>query len=175
LGQVLGRDYLLDTQSKKKGGLGLFRHHDYRLESAVEARDGHRYFSATAKFWLEHMNEDLYRRESFVLADELCYNATVLRRKTDPTDRWFPKTYVYDRGGASTLRAFAEELRSMGQLSKIARGFGFTNVGDFVEEYRSMEKAMKSGAFHGDRYPEVGYNAPLLCQFVSSWELGSEV
>lgn len=174
MGQVIGRDYLQDKRSGQKGSLGLFYSHDDRLEDAVKKRDGHEYYSAMAKFWLDHLNGEACRRESFILADELCYNVTILKGKTVFGDHWFPKTYVYD-GGLSIVRGFADRLHSLELVPKVARSFGFVDMNDFVQRYSAVEDSMRSGAFRNHGHFELGYNAPLLCQFVPTGELGTEV
>lgn len=174
LGQSLGRDYLLDTYTGKKGGLGVFHYHDDRLDKAVRERDGQPYLSAVGKFWLENVNVEACREETFILADELCYNAMIMSCRTPIGDRWFPLTYIYDSDSLSIARGFAGKLRSESQLRKMAEGFGFTDVSSFVERYRAVEADMKAGHFSGIGYLQAYHNAPLLCQFVSAEELGVE-
>lgn len=155
-------------------GIGIFFNHDDRLEDAVKNRDGQSYLSAMGKFWLENVNVDACRKETFILADELCYNATFLSYRATFSDRWFPKTNIYDSDNLSIARGFAERLRSQSQLCKAAEGFGYSDVSDFVQKYREMEDAMKAWAFREHRYFEAYYNAPLLCHFVATDELGAE-
>ena len=171
LGHVFGRSYRINGYSERYCGCGVFFNHDDKLEEAVKKRDRTSYLSAMGKFWLENINVEACGVESFILADELCYNATILYEEYGSFG-WFPKTYIYDRDDQSIMRRFASRLHYEEGLAKIATGFGFDGVESFAKKYRAMEENAKAGKFAGHGYFEAYYQAPLMCYFVPSDELG---
>ena len=172
LGHVFSRDYQYGRSRRTSTGFGLFFHHDDELCSEINRRDGKPWLSPMARFWLENIDPDTCTAEAFVLADELCYNASVLHRNEDDVFLWFPKAYIYDKEFAAFNR-FSNGLRSKSQLRKAAAMFGFLDVDGFVERFREVEQNDRAGAYSKYRYFEAFSSAPLLCHFVSSEQLGT--
>ena len=71
------------------------------------------------------------------------------------------------------LQQFSIRLKSKEHLQKTVKAVGFTDVEMFKKKYAEIESLIKKGTFNDYRYSGAFESAPIMCEFVSSKELGT--
>lgn len=150
----------------------VFYHHDQNLDNAVNKRDDKNYYSGTACHWMNTINTEVCSEKDFVFADILCHNVSVFDEQQLGRWYWFPLTYIYEKNGTGSMRAFASKLQSREHLNESICMFGYDSIEKFKEKFRSVEKLYQDGTLQGYRHRDCFEEAPLLCNYLKSTELG---
>lgn len=175
LSYVLSKTYFVsrygydDAQS-----FNVFYDNNEKFDRVVSQRDGKRYYSGTASYWINNINVEVCNKNEFVFADVFCYNAAIFVENYTLEWFWFPITYIYSRieYENSLFRQFAVRLKSKEHLCEIAKIMGFSDIETFKKKYIEIETKVKEGSFKEYKYNGAFEAAPVICQFVKSEELG---
>lgn len=152
----------------------VFYENNENLDNAVSEKDGQKYYSGTASYWIDNINIEVCNKNEFVFADIFCYNAAIFVENYMAGWLWFPITYIYGRTEYenSLFRKFVIRLKSKEHLQELAKMMGYSDVGAFKKKYIEIEAKMKEGNFREYGYPSVFETAPIICKYVKSEELG---
>lgn len=175
LAYILSKTYFVgkygysDAQS-----FNVFYFNNEKLDDAVSKKDKINYYSGTASHWVDNINIDMCNKNEFVFADIFCYNAAIFVENYTSEWFWFPITYVYGKTeyGNSLFRQFAVRLKSKEHLQELAKVMGYSDVEEFRKKYSEIETEIKNGNFREYRYSGAFENAPVICQFIKTEELG---
>lgn len=150
----------------------VFYHYDKNLDNAVSKRDNKNYYSGTACFWVDSINTEICSKNDFVFADILCHNVSVFSENYIDSWYWFPLTYIYEKYESSSMRIFSIKLQSEEHLKNVIRIFGYDDAEKFKKKFVEVEKKYQDGTMTGYRHRGCFEDAPLLCQYIRSTELG---
>ena len=175
LSYILSKTYFVNKYGYDDAqSFNVFYFHNKKLDEAISQKDGKKYYSGTADYWINNINVEVCNKNEFVFADVFCYNAAIFIENYTDGWFWFPKTYIYNRMeyGNSLFRQFAVRLKSKEHLQEITKIMGFSNIDAFKKKYIEIETKMKQGNFREYRYNSVFETAPIICQFIKAEELG---
>ncbi len=172
LSYVLSKTYFVSGDAQS---FNIFNDHNENFDRAVSKRDGKRYYSGTANYWVNSINIEVCNKNEFVFADIFCYNAAIFVENYTSSWYWFPITYIYSRNEYrdSLIRQFAVRLKSKEHLREIAKIMGFSDINVFKKKYKEIETMIKAGSLREYRYDSVFEAAPIICEFVKTEELGT--
>ena len=175
LSYILSKTYFVDRYGYDDAqSFNVFYDNNENLDRAVSQKDGKKYYSGTANYWINNINVEVCNKNEFVFADVFCYNAAIFIENYTDGWFWFPITYIYSRMeyGNSLFRQFAVRLKSKEHLQEITKIMGFSNIDAFKKKYIEIETRMKEGNFREYRYNSAFETAPVICQFIKAEELG---
>ena len=175
LSYILSKTYFVSAYGYDDAeSFNVFYDNNENFNRAVSQKDGKRYYSGTASYWINNINIEVCNKNEFVFADVFCYNAAIFVENYTDGWFWFPITYIYSRVeyGNSLFRRFAVRLKSKEHLREIAKIMGYSDVETFKIKYIEIETKIKEGDFREYRYNSVFEVAPVICQFVKAEELG---
>lgn len=174
LSYTLNKTYFVDDSYEcTPNSFKAFYHYDQNLDNAVCKRDNKNYYSGTANYWIENISREVCSKNEFIFADILCYNVSVFQEECNNKWNWFPLTYIYGDYDNRQTRIFSNKLKSMEHLTEITYVFGYNNIEEFRKKFCVIESAYQSGALRPARHSRAFNDAPLLCMFIKSTELGS--
>ena len=172
---ILSKTYFVGRYGYNEDqSFNVFYDNNENFDRAVSQKDGKKYYSGTASYWINNINVEVCNKNEFVFADIFCHNASIFVENYTNEWFWFPITYIYDRAeyGNSFFRQFAIRLKSKEHLREAAKIMGFSDTEVFKKKYIEIEKKMKEGNFREYRYNNAFETAPVICQYVKSEELG---
>ena len=172
---ILSKTYFVGRYGYNEDqSFNVFYDNNENFDRAVSQKDGKKYYSGTASYWINNINVEVCNKNEFVFADIFCHNASIFVENYTNEWFWFPITYIYDRAeyGNSFFRQFAIRLKSKEHLREVAKIMGFSDTEVFKKKYIEIEKKMKEGNFKEYRYNNAFETAPVICQYVKSEELG---
>lgn len=169
LSYTLTKSYFINEYGEEARSFSLFYKYNQYFENAINKRDDKVYNSGAAQYWIENVNTSFCSKNDFVFADILCYNVSVFTK--NELWYWFPITYNY--AGHYLFRTFARKLQSKEHLNDAVILFGYSDLEKFIDAFIQVEKQLKSGVLNGYRHSGSFDNAPLLCQYIKSEELGT--
>lgn len=170
---ILSKTYFVSKYNREAQSFDAFYNNNEMLNRAVSQKDGKEYYSGTANYWVNNINIEVCNKNEFVFADIFCYNAAIFVPNYTSRWRWFPITYIYDKGYENSLfRQFAIRLQSKEHLQEVAKIMGFSDTEGFKKKYMEIEAEIKKGEFREYRYNIIFEAAPTMCQYVKSEELG---
>ena len=168
------KTYFVGTYGKDEGEpFTVFRINNRSFHKAVCDRDGKRYLSGIAKWWIDHINTDTCSKRDFVFADLLCFNASTLSDCIGQ-DYWFPICYIYDDEQHKALRAFANKLRSREHLNESLILFGFDNKESFISRFRKNQSPEIQNRIRRYSFPDCFDIAPYIGYYIKADELGTK-
>lgn len=175
LAYMFSKSYFVGTSSDNViQSFNVFYYFNEHLNNAVSKRDNKKYLSGTANYWINNINIETCSKNEFVLADILCYNASIFVENYTEYWFWFPITYIY--GGRqyqnSLFEKFSIKLKSREFLKKFAKIMGYSNIEDFKRQYIKFESDINERKLVAYRYEGAFESAPIVCQIVKSDELG---
>lgn len=174
LAYTLGKTYFTDEYSGNYAkNFNIFYFHNQNMDNAMSKRDDKKYYSGTAQFWIENIDTEACSKNEFVFADLLCFNYAVFGKDYHHDWYWFPLTYVYGGHENAIMRTFAVKLKSLEYLSKASRIFGYSEVQALSKKIAEIEEKSKTGGFREYRYSSAFENAPILCYYIKSIDLGT--
>lgn len=172
---ILSKTYFVGRYGYNEDqSFNVFYDNNENFDRAVSQKDGKKYYSGTASYWINNINVEVCNKNEFVFADIFCHNASIFVENYTKESFWFPITYIYDRAEYenSFFRQFAIRLKSKEHLRETAKIMGFSDTEAFKKKYIEIEKKMKEGNFKEYRYNNAFETAPVICQYVKSEELG---
>ncbi len=174
LSYILSKTYFVSRYGNDDQSFDIFYENNENFNRAVSQKDGKKYYSGTANYWVNNINIEICNKNEFVFADIFCYNAAIFIENYTSNWWWFPITYIYGRMEYenSLFRRFAVRLKSKEHLKEIAKIMGFSDVESFKKKYIDVETKMREGNFKEYRYSLAFETAPVLCQYVTAEELG---
>ncbi|GAU78498.1 SEFIR domain-containing protein [Fusibacter sp. 3D3] len=170
---ILGKTYFADDYSIKADNFNIFYFHNEQLDEAVNKRDDKKYYSGTAQYWIENINIEVCSKNEFTVADLLCYNYSIFGADYHYNWFWFPITYIYSGNDMSLLRTLATKMKSLEHFTKTTKIFGYNTVQDFKQKIVEIEAKIEKGELNKYRYSDSFDNAPLLCDYIKTIELGT--
>ncbi len=174
LAYFLGKTYFNnDRFGNRAENFNLFFSSHPNIDNAVNKRDGKKYLSGTAQYWIDSLDTETCSKREFVFADILCFNYAVFGKDYHRDWYWFPITYIYSDHENDLMHAFTAKLQSSEYLSKAAQIFGYDNVQEFNKKFTEIEAMYKAGNFREYRYPSAFERAPILCHEINSESLGA--
>lgn len=171
LSYTITKTYFTNDFSRTARSFNMFYYNNEKFDNAVSERDGKRYNSGTAQYWIDNINNEACTKNEFMFADILCHNSNVFIEDKE-TWYWFPITYIYDRYH-TMFRNFAIKLQSKEHLTEAAYIFGYDNIESFKKRFFEIESRFKKGEFQNNRYRGSFENTPILCEFIKYEELGT--
>ena len=175
LSYILSKTYFVSINGYDDAeSFNVFYDNNENFDRAVSQKDGKRYYSGTASYWVNNINIEVCNKNEFVFADVFCYNAAIFVENYTSGWFWFPITYTYSRVeyGNSLFRRFAVCLKSKEHLREVVKIMGYSDVETFKKKYIEIETKIKEGDFREYRYNSAFEVAPVICQFVKVDELG---
>ena len=174
LSYILSKTYFVSKYGNDDQSFDIFYENNENFNRAVSQKDGKKYYSGTANYWVNNINIEICNKNEFVFADIFCYNAAIFIENYTSNRWWFPITYIYGRMEYenSLFRRFAVRLKSKEHLKEIAKIMGFSDIESFKKKYIDIETKMREGNFREYRYSLAFETAPVLCQYVTAEELG---
>ena len=175
VGHILGKTYFNQRQYRYDSNADSF-HMFYsgseqtNLDNAVRNRDGKKYLSGTASYWISNINKDFCSKEQFVLADLICFNYSVYGKDYICGWKWFPVTYIYENQYNNSIAKIAKKMISIEFLQEIMPLFNYDNTDDFIEKFKSMEESIKDD-YKEYRYPGSFECAPLLGYYIKAEQI----
>lgn len=158
-------------KNSSKGGFNVFQGNYGLFDDVVSREYVTQYVQGTGQYWMDKFNPVLCDKEEFLLADVLCFNASIFKFH-NPVDYWIPCTYHYGpEYDNSLIASFAERLKSLEGLQNIATAFGYKSVGEFKSRFEEVEKDMRDCSYRDLWYRKVNCEAALFCNYVNSQEL----
>ena len=142
------------------------------LDNAVCERDNQRYFSGTARYWIQNIRTEFCSKEQFVLADLICFNYSVYGKDYISNWPWFPVVYIYDNEYNSSLGEFAKKMISQEYLQEVLPLFGYDEMNDFIFKYKTVEET-SNNTYRDYRYPGSFNTAHLLRDFIKAEQIAS--
>lgn len=113
----------------------------------------------------------------FVFIDLLLFNFSITKQKEDGYC-WFPKFYIYGNflysDDVNELSQFANRLKSIYQIKKLAGLFGTDNVTELKTILLPIEDLKKNGRKEY-RYREAYGSAPLIFDYIKMSDIGTLV
>ena len=141
---------------------------DYkRLHNAVCSKDNQRYYSGTAKYWLEHIDINFCSKGQLIQADLLCYNYSLYGKDYIPNWAWFPCLYIYESKYDRMFGDFASKMISQERTKEILPLFGYESIEEFTKKFAEVE-ADNSNQYKNTRYSSCFESAPLLEYYIKS-------
>lgn len=168
---ILGRPYYNPGKvNDKVSGFDIFYSGGCNsLDSAMIHRDGAKYISGTAKYWIDNIDINNCSKEQFLLADLICYNYSLFWEDELIGRPWFPMTYLYDSEYSSVLSNFGYKMVSKSFTKRIMVLFGFESVDAFQQKIKEISEKEKNGEYKMMRYPEVWHDPPRIDMFIE-WD-----
>ena len=174
LAHTLTKTYFVNSRSGyDANSFDVFYEYNGTFNKAMSRKDNKNYDSGTAQYWIDNINIETCSVNEFVFADIFCYNASIFIESYENHGYWFPISYTYSQNGIGLLQQFSIRLKSKEHLQKTVKVFGFTDVEMFKKKYAEIESLIKKGTFNDYRYSGAFESAPIMCEFVSSKELGT--
>ena len=142
------------------------------MDNAVNRRDGKKYYSGTANYWMDNIVEDVITKEDFILADILCYNYCIYSKDNMFGWTWFPLTYIYNNEYNSVLAPLAIRMISKEYAAVLMSFLGYSSLDELRKKFEEIENTSQirrivvsySGCFE---------SAPLLGNFVKAEKIGT--
>lgn len=174
LAYTFGKTYFTDEYSGNRAeNFNIFYFHNQNMDNSVSKRDNKNYYSGTAQYWIENIETESCSKNELVFADLLCFNYAVFGKDYHHNWYWFPITYVYGGHENAMMRTFASKLQSLEYLSKASLIFGYNEVEALKTKIAEIEEKNKTGGLREYRYVSAFENAPILCYYIKSKDLGT--
>lgn len=169
---TLSKSYFVRTHSMRVGTFEVFYEYNNSLSKTVCERDNKRYYSGIAVLWLENINIDVCTKNDFVLADLLCYNASVYM--VDYTDfrYWFPQCYIYSGYEDGVWNSFAIKLKSLEHAKYAVEMLGFVDIDELKKRFEEINDKVAKREIGRYRYDNAFEVAPLITDYVKVEEIG---
>ena len=165
--------HAFDHSSGKSYNLFYSGSEHNNLDNAVKERDGKRYHSGAAHYWIETIDADYCSKEDFISADLLCFNYGIYGNCYLDKWAWFPVTYVYANGYKNYIAILGRQLISKEKLKKALQIFNYDTTEEFKNKCNEVEKDMQEGQFREYRYNSAFESAPILSEYIKASEIGT--
>ena len=178
IGYILGRTYFRDAPryGKEKGeSYVLFYSGSIHrnLDNAVNEKDGKKYLSGTANYWVNNIADSIITKSDFTSADLLCFNYAVYGKYYVSDYKWFPLTYIYENTYNNSISRLAFLIVSKEKVQKILPMFNHDTVESFVNQFKEIEKNIRTKSYFDYRYSSSFESAPLLGSFINSEDIAT--
>ncbi len=174
LSNIFSKTYSINTiyMTQQNKSFCIFYHDNSKLEEAIKQRDQQNYFSGIAYDWVQTLNKRICTQDQFVLADALCYQASVFQNGIDKSKPWIPITCSYDKY-YQIMKTFSQRLSSKEHLKEIAQIFGYKREEEFIHKLEQIKQYFNEHPRERIRWPMRDITAPLIFDYIDSNQLGS--
>lgn len=178
IGYILGRTYFYDMPKygKEKGDSFIMFYSGSthsRFDNAINERDNKKYYSGTAHYWVNNIDNSIITKADFTAADLLCFNYAVYGKYYNSDYEWFPVSYIYDNDYNNSIYILARLLVSKEKVHKILPLFNHDTIESFISQFMDIEENIQTKRYRDYRYPSCFESAPLLGSFIKGEEIAT--
>ena len=178
IGYILGRTYFYNEPKygKEKGDSYIMFYSGLvhsNFDNAINERDNQKYYSGTAHYWVNSIDNSIITKSDFTAADLLCFNYAVYGKYYNSDYEWFPVSYIYDNTYNNSIRALARLLVSKEKMLKLLPMFNHDTLESFISQFMDIEENIQTKRYRDYRYPSCFESAPLLGAYIKSEDIAT--